>query len=254
MKPKESFSRKRKRVCKLGETYTESIHVVPKKIRKTQQLYLDFEGCETGIRKCEICGMTYTVGTEDERIHERIHKQAISPMKITSLKKELESVWNDETGDVYRITFDWLFVESKPTNKCRQDVLKVYDGLCKSLGLSEQDKTESKDKVLFVYIDKTTSNVLGSVIAEPKQYAFEMNESGDVDKTLKIPTTIGIQAIYVHPQYRRKSIATKLINVVLLHFFYGVSVFVDSIAFCQPTEEGMKLFQKITGKDSLLVY
>ncbi|KAI8575810.1 hypothetical protein K450DRAFT_260009 [Umbelopsis ramanniana AG] len=112
----------------------------------------------------------------------------------------------------------------------------------------------------FLYIgDK--KQVLGCLVAEPIEFAFEVAPSRSKPNTSavfcspeKVPALCGISRIWVHPCHRGKGIATRLLNSACKHFIYGHSLDPSSIAFSQPTGDGKNLAIHYTQTSKFLIY
>jgi ESCO1/2 acetyl-transferase/zinc-finger of acetyl-transferase ESCO len=64
----------------------------------------------------------------------------------------------------------------------------------------------------------------------------------------------GVSRIWVFHKSRRRGIATKLLDSIRVHFFYGDVVPKDELAFTQPTREGSAVFAHYTSRTNFLLF
>lgn len=66
---------------------------------------------------------------------------------------------------------------------------------------------------------------------------------------------LGVQRLYVRPEYRRKGIASATLKtIVLLHEKGELFDLRNDVAFSTPTEDGKKLIKRITGSDNFYTF
>ena len=68
------------------------------------------------------------------------------------------------------------------------------------------------------------------------------------------PACVGINRMWVLPEYRRKGVATRLLDSVRSSLIYGTIIEKDRVAFTDPTPDGRRLAAKYTDRDDFLVY
>ena len=68
------------------------------------------------------------------------------------------------------------------------------------------------------------------------------------------PACVGINRMWVLPEYRRKGVATRLLDSVRSSLIYGTIIEKDRVAFTDPTPDGRRLAARYTGRDDFLVY
>lgn len=64
----------------------------------------------------------------------------------------------------------------------------------------------------------------------------------------------GISRIWVHSQYRRKKVATRLLDCVRTNFIYGCIIPRELVAFSDPTPDGKRLANSYAGTSQFLVF
>ncbi|CAG8467749.1 12355_t:CDS:10 [Cetraspora pellucida] len=238
-----------------------------KRVKQTEQMFLDFGQKNFGVYTCPECHMLYSRGTvEDEVVHAKYHKAVVRGITYTSYKHEIMlKQFPDDNSRVMMLIYD----QSNPFEKRKiLQILNVIDTELNSIELSEQKLDQCK---IYLYVtDK--KKVEGCVIAEPITRAYRISRSDDstqVEKmqvgtsnngsavfcfTKPIQAVCGINRIWVSRPHRRKGIATKLLNVVREKFMYGCILKPSDLAFSQPTGDGQAFAAHYTGVMEFLVY
>jgi len=65
---------------------------------------------------------------------------------------------------------------------------------------------------------------------------------------------LGIEQVWVHRKWRRRKIATRLLDAARAKFCYGYLVPSDLVAFSQPTQDGKVFAERYTCRKDFLVY
>ncbi len=63
----------------------------------------------------------------------------------------------------------------------------------------------------------------------------------------------GILRIFVAPEYRRRGVASRLVDAARSHVAHGVVFRADQVAFAQPTLDGRRLARSVSG-ETVLAY
>lgn len=134
--------------------------------------------------------------------------------------------------------------DAEERNDHRSDRYKVFlhikDGKCVGLCLAERI-TEGRP-------------VKASEQKEVNGNAAAPSSSITVHGTSR-PAVVGISRIWVSKTFRRKGVATNLLDCVMNHFIYGMEIDKEEVAFSQPTESGGQLARAWFGDASgWLVY
>lgn len=106
-----------------------------------------------------------------------------------------------------------------------------------------QDDNESFHVYLAVYDSKIVglSTVKESVVAK----------KGDQEREVRL----GIQRLYVRPEFRRKGIAKALLKTItILHNKGDLLKLQEDVAFSSPTEDGKKLIKNLLGSDKVFTF
>ena len=142
--------------------------------------------------------------------------------------------------------------------KCEE----IRDIIDQDLGFAENSKKIKDQSTVFLYV--IDRQVAGCLIVEFISKAYRImpqksvtNENGNKlvccsDESEKV--TVGISRIWVAHSYRRKGIATRLVNTMKCNVYSHHFLSVDEFAFSDPTESGLKFGRKCTGKNNFLVY
>ena len=133
-------------------------------------------------------------------------------------------------------------------NDHRSDRYKIFmhisNGKCIGLCLAERI-TEGR-KVKSNKLDNSDSVDTAKRIIDSSSISIEDEPS---------PAVVGISRIWTSKAFRRKGIATNLLDCVMNSFIYGMEIEKEEVAFSQPTESGGKLAREWFGSDSgWLVY
>lgn len=236
-----------------------------KKGKKTtqQQLFLDMGQEGLGSITCPTCGMVFTKGTEDEKIHKEYHKKyerPAPPPKSKVLLKYGETIASfDSDGSKIVVAR-----QSDISNGCKSFkdsisavVNRVNSDLC--FHVEGGSVLGASSAAAFVYLDGE-NRAVGCVIAERIDTAHPVVPKKDPDDSEikcskeSAKAVVGVSRVWVHPEFRRRGIAGKILDAVRDNFLYGYRVPMNEIAFSQPTNDGYKLFLSYTKTDKFLVY
>lgn len=65
---------------------------------------------------------------------------------------------------------------------------------------------------------------------------------------------MGVSQVWVHPDFRRRGVASRLLDTARKHLVYGCTVPTERVAFSQPTEAGWAFAARYTGTERFLIY
>ncbi|GJD11289.1 N-acetyltransferase ESCO2 [Galdieria sulphuraria] len=219
-----------------------------KKIKKQStssydQLYLDVgQKGATKATKCRQCGFFYTKGDEsDEKLHKKVHEERYYhkvrwPIKDSSISYIKEY----EDGLVWRGYLN--------ASLCTSNSVKIVNLL---LSLSEEELGKDNtclqnDKIqMYVYISRESCNAAGMVLVEP--VGSEFNTAGFIE--------CGIRRIWISRPFRRKQVATKLLETIRMTFITSFLYSRTQLHFGEPlTEDGKKFAKAYTDCASFKTY
>jgi len=227
----------------------------PKKAR-LEQTFLDFGQRDIGPISCAQCGMMYSRGVaEDEALHAAHHKSKVGGVDFHGWQCE-EVVWRggEEGGD--RI----IAVGPKfGAAGHRTKVLEVLEAAGKDVGgfAGTIDPSDERLKV-FLYIAGAEKKVAGVSVGENDVPAQRLDPSQPAvvialeDK--KETAVAGIKLIWSHWGYRRRGVATALLEAVRRNICYGYTVPKGKCAFSTPTTSGRALATRYLGIKDVLFY
>lgn len=251
-----------------AKTHSYSASPSKKRVKQTEQMFLDFGQRNFSTYTCPECHMPYSRGTvEDEAVHAKYHKAVVRGITYTSYKNEMMlKQFPEDNSRIMMLVYN----QSNQFEKRKiLQILDVIDTELNSVELSEQKLDQCK---IYLYVtDK--KRVEGCVIAEPITQAYRISREDkdgmQVEKmqigtsnngsavfcfTKPIQAVCGINRIWVSRPNRRKGIATKLINIVREKFIYGCVLKPSDLAFSQPTGDGQAFASHYTGTMEFLVY
>ena len=227
------------------------------------QSYIDVGQCDFGTHvTCRACGLWYTAGeVEDEKEHEKLCKQMKRGVSFANWKTErMVKTFADTRARIVEIRHD------DPRSHINK-LLEIKTVLDDALGFVLDDVFLQRSH--FVYIQD--QQVVGYVNTERINKAFTLDKS--VSNMVKIGmdssiaangavtasatshvALVGICLIWVHPSFRKRTIATRLVDIVREKSIYGMRVAKNVVAFAQPTRMGLQFAQKYVRPYDVLVY
>ncbi|KAL7688527.1 putative acyl-CoA N-acyltransferase, N-acetyltransferase ESCO, zinc-finger [Plasmopara halstedii] len=228
------------------------------------QSYIDVGQRDFGKHvNCKKCGLLYTAGEEeDEREHEKFCKRMTRG--IAFFKWKTERVLKTFPGTLGRI----LEIRNDDPMSHVRKLLEIKKVLDDALGFVEE-KTFLQRKH-FVYVQD--HQVVGCINVSriTKAYLLEKSASKpDISKekaialaddsaltasTILKPAVVGVCQLWVHPLFRRQSIASRMVDVAREKSVYGMHVSKNLVAFAQPTRNGLQFAQKYMESCDVLVY
>uniref|UniRef100_A0AAV1ULK2 N-acetyltransferase domain-containing protein n=1 Tax=Peronospora matthiolae TaxID=2874970 RepID=A0AAV1ULK2_9STRA len=212
---------------------------------------------------CPTCELLYTVGEEeDEKEHRKFCKRSKRGLTFSKWKTErvLKS-FPDTDARIVEIRRDDASAHVKK-------LLEIKAVLDDALGVT--DKEVFLQRSHFIYIQD--HQVVGCVNTECITKAFTLEpgtstvtnanneesciaESGAVTaSTIPHTALVGVCQLWVHPLFRRKCIATRMVDVVREKSIYGMHVAKHLIAFAQPTRNGLQFAKKYVEPCEMLMY
>lgn len=216
------------------------------------QTVIDAGQKEFGPTHCGVCGTVYTVGDpEDELYHSSQHSGLMEKLRYPVWKTE-RVVGQFPNGSVLCVrpgdhSSHWRKVE---------EVLSIVD---RDLGFSEvgirwPDKTK-------VYMFVAEKKIVGFLLAEAVSSGYKILPKKDTDseKTyycsdVANPVRCGISRIWVLSDYRRKKVASILVDCMRSSFIEYYYLKTNEFAFSDPTLSGIHFASKYMQSSEFLVY
>merc|ERR1712157_318058 len=113
----------------------------------------------------------------------------------------------------------------------------------------------SENKFHTTYLFISRKRILGYCSVELIASAYTLYSANDrSSEPIQKPTMMGVRQIWCHGNYRKKGIASKLVNCAREKFVFGCCIPIENLAFSSPTSDGYLFSKKFSGKDMPLVY
>ncbi|XP_050586716.1 N-acetyltransferase ESCO2 [Bombus affinis] len=213
------------------------------------QYQLDAGQKNFGATQCAECGIVYQIGDpEDENAHLNYHNNKKS-LKFSGWKTE--RVIMEDPFTLSRV----ILVEPSDSKICWKKVKEVLEYVDRDLGLACTKLPDYEEKKVYLYIrDKA---IIGVLVAEYITTAHRMiPELLELDccTAESSPAKCGINVVWTDLNHRRQGIATKLIDILRAHFYFGYVMSIDDIAFSIPTPSGKIFAEKYTKTRNFKVY
>lgn len=117
----------------------------------------------------------------------------------------------------------------------------------------DDDRHHSLNTFLYI-VDK---RVVGMASAEPITEAYILSDNNR-ERTTRHKAMVGIHQLWVHGKFRKRGIATRLVDTVRERMVFGVIVPSEQVAFSSPTVAGAcfarQYLLEMSSKNSVLVY
>ncbi|PNF17554.1 hypothetical protein B7P43_G15557, partial [Cryptotermes secundus] len=212
------------------------------------QYIIDAGQKKFGATQCKECCIVYQIGDpDDEMSHQKYHNSG-HDLKYTPCKQErVVAYYGTERVILIKPS------DSKPWLNKMKNVLNVVD---KELGYVDAELGNLSNSQIYLYV--TDKQVIGCVVAHPIKFAYKMLnsviEGCDCCSEESYPAKCGVSRVWVAKNYRRKKIASKMMDCMRSSFLHGYVLGVDEFAFSAPTLAGKAFAEKYTGTENYLVY
>nr|XP_014343157.1 PREDICTED: N-acetyltransferase ESCO2 isoform X2 [Latimeria chalumnae] len=226
------------------------------------QLIIDAGQKHFGPITCKSCGMIYTANSPEDAVqHTQYHRRFLEGIKYVGWKKEhvLAEYWD---GKIIVILPD----DPKYAIKKAEDVREIVDN---ELGFKQVALSCPSKSKIYMFVS-TEKKVVGCLIAEQIKQAFKVLSEPVLDESInheiqehhrawccstKPESAIcGVSRVWVFSLYRRKGIASRMLDTVRNTFIYGSFLNKDEIAFSDPTPDGKLFATTYCGTPNFLVY
>ncbi|EFJ32108.1 hypothetical protein SELMODRAFT_4751, partial [Selaginella moellendorffii] len=211
------------------------------------QYFLDFGQSDFSQSACKVCGLVYARGQEnDTKVHEIFHRNFLRGIQFKGWRNErVAARFEDRSSRV-------IVVLPQDPAQHRTKVKEVATTMEKEMGLPPDCEA-----VLQVYLYVESKRVLGCAVAEAIDEAFfvrevqrkiktssssssaDLNKSISYDNNTPVAAACGIRGLWVMHSFRRKGIASRLLDTIRDDFAFGSQIKLDKLAFSQPTGDGI---------------
>ncbi|KAI1288341.1 N-acetyltransferase ESCO1 [Halotydeus destructor] len=218
-------------------------------LKATEQYAIDAGQMNFDGFTCKTCHMVYTPGeVTDETHHGEYHDTFVNGVKFPGWKKE---------NVVKRISNGSRIIAVHPTDK--KYMLKKVDDLLTvadlELGIGVGVEQCMKNTSMFLLYVSSDKRVAGFVAAEAIYEANRLVCEDPLSVSLtSYPARAGIARIWVHPNYRRKGVATEMLEALRVNFKIDRILRREEIAFSDPTNEGIAFAKTFTGTSNFLIF
>jgi N-acetyltransferase len=215
--------------------------------------FLDAGQRSVGHQTCKVCGMVYTLGLpEDEEVHLKFHNGYISGINFPGWKNE-HFVTKFEDG---RLIF---VVPTDPKNWIKKvtDICKMVDA---ELGYADSVPVFRESSKAFLFIS-THKRVVGCIVTDNISKGYRLLPANSEAGNSGVPwccslesekAVLGINRMWVSLHYRRKKVATRMLDAIRAHHEGGIPK--ELIAFSDPSPSGRKFAERYLGTQTFLVY
>ncbi|XP_077498044.1 establishment of cohesion [Amblyomma americanum] len=217
------------------------------------QLIIDAGQKKFGHTTCSTCGMVYTLGdAEDEKLHTKHHNSFLAVVKFPGWKNQRE----------VGIYLDGKVIMVSPNDpKCMLNKMnEIRQMVDRELGIVEDESATHGPQMYFVFVSYD-KRVLGFLSAQEIKEGYRVipDDSGRMKNSFccerePVKAVCGISRIWTAPCYRRKRVASRLLDRLRLNFSFGCPIDLREIAFSDPTLMGRELAAAYTQNDRFLVY
>ncbi|KAH7976623.1 uncharacterized protein LOC119371735 [Rhipicephalus sanguineus] len=247
----------RKKIVELQKIPTSPIEMPRKRFilgsSDPAQLIIDAGQKKFGHTTCGTCGMVYTIGdVEDEKLHTQHHRSYLAVVKFPGWKNQREvGLYPD--GKVIMV--------SPNDPKCMLNKMdEIRQMVDRELGILVDESAPRAPQMYFVFVSYTKS-VLGFLSAQEIKQGYRVIPSDDGDmrnsycsEREPMPAVCGVSRIWTAPFYRRKKVASRLLDRLRMNFSFGCPLDSRKIAFSDPTLMGRELAAAYTRNDRFLVF
>ncbi|CAI2172947.1 19249_t:CDS:2 [Funneliformis geosporum] len=224
-----------------------------KRVKSYEQTYLDIGQKDFGAYTCPECQMSYVrgvLGYQDEITLESIAEANDRVVLLVynqshyferhKIKNTIEWV-NLELGAVM------LTEEKLNTSKAYFYIANKYDIVGFALAIQIE-------KAYKVVVNSSNDKVQNESSKDSNMHNETDVGSGIFCCTNPIRAFCGISRLWVKKDYRRKKVASKLLDHVRKNFIYGCEIKPSEVAFSQPSGDGKSFATNYTGTREFLVY
>ena len=254
------------------------------------QTYLELGQSKFDSTQCKYCNMVYTPGFKEESKKHDVYCTNNSSESIHSWnvsKKEEVIVWSNLDIWVVKSNRDQVpkcsvsgyilkIVGVPISTSLKSGFMKVQSLLSSTLGDASspfkstpaKESSEIEKIISWIYVAQSEDgkkHIAGVLITEPVSSAYSPSLIPSLNDhrtdLLAINTSLppsascvlGIAQIYSNPSYKRKGVASTLLDVARSNAIYGYTIPKEKLAFSQLTKEGQQLASAYVGSGNVLI-
>ena len=239
-----------------------------------RQLTLNFGQSAPKTSECAECGMFYNPSDKrDTQTHNKYHRTQETSRNSHAILRYTTPLKNERVVREYAdgskcIVIDESCDSQSALTKARQllDFVDTQLGIidpCSSNTSATTKKTTTRAETTkyYLYVASACKEIVGVCVAEQIEQAHRilyMNAHQSVfgidEASGAVRAACGINRIWVASDWRRKGIASRLLDCVRLNFYYIYELEASQLAFSDPTQFGRLLATKYCKTSSFLVY
>ncbi|KAG5518105.1 hypothetical protein PMAC_003291 [Pneumocystis sp. 'macacae'] len=202
---------------------------------------------------CPDCGMSYTRGSaDDDIVHLKFHAESIEGIDYP-LTSSIKEVWRENftSNKIIMVTMSSSYREIKKAKEILNTVDLELGSTSPFPNSIIQYSSLINQYKFFLYLKE--KKCIGLILVEPIRSAYPVcpspSQSSSITLESKALSTyiMGVSRIWVCKTYRRKRIATKLLDIACDYFVYGIKIKKHEVAFSQPSESGKLFIENWTG-------
>uniref|UniRef100_A0A8D9EPE1 N-acetyltransferase ESCO2 n=1 Tax=Cacopsylla melanoneura TaxID=428564 RepID=A0A8D9EPE1_9HEMI len=217
--------------------------------KKTLKTAFDLSQLQLSSPSAKICPVCAYEGDSEDTDHIQIHSVVLKLKHYDYKNETVVSKFHADKDRIVKVTLNdvtWL-----PKAKL---VIEIADN---ELGFAESECSVLEHTQVYLYITKQT--IVGLVVANPLTQANRllsstMNHSVDYASEEAYQAECGISRIWVLKTYRRRHIATRLLDAVRENFCPHKTVSKQKLAFSVPTSDGKFLAAKYIERKDFLIF
>ena len=238
-----------------------------------QQLSLDCGQRLLGVRVCPDCRCVYQQGAaQDEALHRQRHDVHVHGLPFRGWAVE-PRVWPERAPSaasaallpaghrMLAVRAPHLSAHPHRVEKTRELLALLQHHLGAAVGEPRSMPARAPlgaDEALLIYVAQ--QRVVGLLLARGSVRCSLLLQASDgcwrlsVDDAERCTAPLGVERVWVLPGWRRRGIATLLLDAARCSLPYGEAVSRDYVAFSQPTDDGRRFAQSYTGKQRCRAY
>ncbi|KAJ2941242.1 hypothetical protein O0L34_g3438 [Tuta absoluta] len=209
------------------------------------QYVIDAGQTNFGATQCGQCGVIYQIGDPQDEHDHLVHHNATDVLKFNGLKEECV-VGRSASARCVRVRgghAGWRRVRA-----LLERVVHPHLGYDAALPNEQLELYTA-----YLYIDKRT--IVGCLVVEPRLRAHRLLP-GDPDccSVEEYPVKCGVSRIWTHRSWRRRGLATRMLECARASFLLGAALARQDLAFSAPTAAGKALATHYCGTPNFYVY
>ncbi|CAH2057110.1 unnamed protein product, partial [Iphiclides podalirius] len=212
----------------------------------SNQYVIDAGQKKFGATQCNECGVIYQIGDPQDEHDHLVHHNATDVLKFNGYKEECV-VERTGTARCVRVRGGEL---QRGWRRVEAVLARVVHA---QLGYEAALPRDQHVYTAYLYVEK--KQIVGCLIVEPKIKAYKLIPGEpDCCSVEEYPVKCGVSRIWTHSSYRRRGVASCLLDCARASLLHGEALRVSDVAFSAPTAAGKAFATKYTGTNNFFVY